>query len=128
MMEATMGFGDAIRSCFAKYATFTGRAPRSEYWYFLLFQALLGVVAAVVSMAIDSNVLSILVDLALFLPSLAVGVRRLHDIDKSGWWLLLGFIPVIGWVMLFIWACTKGSLGPNRFGPDPLPASFGALA
>jgi uncharacterized membrane protein YhaH (DUF805 family) len=123
-----MGFGEAVGSCLSKYATFTGRASRSEYWYFVLFQAVVGAVAAAISRAIDLNLVSTLVELLLFLPSLAVGIRRLHDIDKSGWWTLLGFVPFIGWIVLIIWACTKGSLGPNRFGPDPLPTPYGAPA
>jgi uncharacterized membrane protein YhaH (DUF805 family) len=94
----------------------------------VLFQAVVGVVAAAISRAIDLNLVSTLVELLLFLPSLAVGIRRLHDIDRSGWWTLLGFVPFIGWVVLIIWACTKGTLGPNRFGPDPLPAPYGAPA
>jgi uncharacterized membrane protein YhaH (DUF805 family) len=123
-----MGFGDAIRSCFAKYATFSGRAPRSEYWYFVLFQALASIVAGVVSAKVELNLITTLLELVLFLPALAVSVRRLHDIDKSGWWLLVGFVPLIGWIFIIIWACTKGSLGPNRFGPDPLPAPTWAAA
>jgi len=123
-----MGFGEAIGACLSKYATFSGRARRSEYWFFVLFQVLANIVANIVDHAIDANLLSILVDLVLILPSLAVAVRRLHDIDKSGWWLLVGLIPLVGWVFIIIWACTKGTLGPNRFGPDPLPAPFGTPA
>ncbi len=123
-----MGFGEAVSACFSKYATFIGRARRSEYWYFVLFQILVNVVANAVDHAMGSHVVSVLVDLVLFLPWLAVAVRRLHDVDKSGWWLLVGFIPVIGWLLLFIWVCTKGTLGPNRFGPDPLPAAWGMPA
>ncbi len=119
-----MGFGEAVGSCFSNYATFTGRAPRSEYWYFVLFQALANLVVGIIAARAGSNLLGGLVELALFMPALAVGVRRLHDIDRSGWWLLIGVIPLIGWVMLLIWACTKGTLGLNRFGPDPLPAAF----
>ncbi len=104
-----MGFSDAVGSCFSNYATFTGRASRSEYWYFVLFQALANLIVGIIAARAGSNLLGGLVELALFLPALAVGVRRLHDIDKSGWWLL---------------ACTKGTLGVNRFGPDPLPAAF----
>jgi len=58
--------------------------------------------------------------LATFLPSLAVGIRRLHDRDQTGWWILLGLIPVIGWIILIVWFCMRGTVGPNRFGPDPL--------
>jgi uncharacterized membrane protein YhaH (DUF805 family) len=123
-----MGFGDAVRSCFAKYITVEGRALRSEYWFFVLFQILANVVANALDLMIGSHFVSILVELGLILPAIAVAVRRLHDIDKSGWWLLIGFVPLIGWIFVFIWMCTKGSLGPNRFGPDPLPAPFGAPA
>ena len=83
------------------------------------------IVAAIFDHALDSVAIGVLVDLALLLPSLAVGVRRLHDIDKSGWWLLIVIIPIIGWVLLLVWVCTKGTLGPNRFGPDPLAAPSG---
>jgi uncharacterized membrane protein YhaH (DUF805 family) len=123
-----MGFSDAVRSCLANYATFTGRAARSEYWYFLLFQVLANAVAAMVDRSTGTHLVGGLVELLLILPSLAVAVRRLHDIDKSGWWLLIGFVPVIGWLVFIYWACTKGLLGPNRFGPDPLPAPLGAAA
>jgi uncharacterized membrane protein YhaH (DUF805 family) len=58
--------------------------------------------------------------LATFLPSLAVGIRRLHDRDQTGWWILLGLIAVIGWIILIVWFCMRGTVGPNRFGPDPL--------
>jgi uncharacterized membrane protein YhaH (DUF805 family) len=64
--------------------------------------------------------LNSLASLALLLPSLAVAVRRLHDIDRTGWWILLWFIPIIGWIILIIWHCTAGTPGPNRFGQDPL--------
>jgi uncharacterized membrane protein YhaH (DUF805 family) len=123
-----MGFRDAVRSCFAKYITVEGRALRSEYWFFVLFQILANVVANALDLMIGSHFVSILVELGLILPAIAVAVRRLHDIDKSGWWLLIGFVPLIGWIFVFIWMCTKGSLGSNRFGPDPLPAPFGAPA
>ena len=123
-----MSFSEAVGACFAKYATFAGRARRAEYWYFVLFQVLAGIVAQLVDQAVGFYAPSALVDLVLFLPWLAVAVRRLHDIDKSGWWLLVGAIPVIGWVLVLIWACTKGTLGPNRFGPDPLPAPWGMPA
>ncbi len=123
-----MGFSEAVGACLSNYATFRGRAPRSEYWYFVLFQVLANMAANMIDYATGSHLVGALTDLALILPGLAVAVRRLHDIDKSGWWLLIGLVPVIGWLFVIIWACTKGSLGPNRFGPDPLPAPFGAPA
>jgi uncharacterized membrane protein YhaH (DUF805 family) len=123
-----MGFGEAVRTCFSKYANFTGRARRSEYWYFVLFQVIVTIVANGVDYMMGTGFIGGLVDLALILPSLAVAVRRLHDIDKAGWWVLIGIIPLVGWVFLIIWTCTKGTLGPNRFGADPLPMPFGAPA
>ena len=123
-----MGFSESISACFSKYATFSGRAVRSEYWYFILFQILANAAAGAVGYALQSSVVDGLVDLLLILPALAVAVRRLHDIDKSGWWLLIGLIPLVGWVFLIVWHCTKGTLGANRFGPDPTPLVFGAPA
>jgi uncharacterized membrane protein YhaH (DUF805 family) len=104
-----MTFGESISTCFSKYATFNGRAPRSEYWWFVLFTFLVSLATGMVS-----QTLSGLFSLAVLLPSLAVGVRRLHDIDKSGWFLLLGLIPIVGWIILIVWAAQEGK-EPNRF-------------
>lgn len=116
-----MTFAEAISTCFSKYATFSGRALRSEYWWFALFNIIVSVVLNLLVQAIGPesavlNLLAIVVGLGLFLPGLAVSVRRLHDIDKSGWWLLVGLIPLIGIILMVIWFCTKGSVGENRFG------------
>ena len=101
--------GKAISACFSKYATFTGRASRSEYWFFYLFYILVYIGASILANA--SNSLIIFVPLlALYLPLLAAGVRRMHDVDKSGWFLL---IPIYNLVL----ACTEGSTVANRFGP-----------
>lgn len=104
-----MTFGESIKTCFSKYAEFSGRAARSEYWWFELFCLLVIVGAGMVN-----ETLSNLVSLALALPSLAVGARRLHDIDKSGWWQLLYLIPVIGWIVVIYWAA-QPAREPNRF-------------
>lgn len=104
-----MTFGESISTCFSKYATFDGRATRSEYWWFFLFTFLVSAALSIVSEAL-SGVFS----LGVLLPSLAVGVRRLHDIDKSGWFLLLWFIPIIGWIILIVWVIQEGK-EPNRF-------------
>ncbi len=104
-----MTFGESIQTCFSKYADFTGRATRSEYWWWALFSLLVYMGAAVVS-----EILYGLVALGLLLPSIAVGVRRLHDIDKSGWFLLVAFIPLIGWLIAIYWA-VQDSKEPNRF-------------
>ncbi len=114
-----MGFMEAVKSCFRRYVDFQGRSPRSEYWWFylsiLVFYILIIVLAAVVPLL---GILGILM-LAFIIPSIAVSIRRLHDLDKSGWWLLLGMIPVVGLILLY-WFCLKGTEGDNRFGPDPL--------
>lgn len=121
-----MGFAEAIASGFRNYVGFSGRAARSEYWYWVLFVVLLSIVTLVIDMAIfgytDSGIypLNAIATLATFLPGLAVSVRRLHDIDRTGWWLLLILIPLIGGIILIVWACLRGTVGPNRFGSDPL--------
>jgi uncharacterized membrane protein YhaH (DUF805 family) len=120
-----MDFSQAIKTCLNKYAAFSGRAQRSEYWYFFLFMVVVNVVASVLDSAIfgDIPVLYLIATLAIIVPSIAVGVRRLHDTDRSGWWLLLGFIPVVGAIVLIVFFCQPGTVGPNQFGPDPLQAS-----
>ncbi|WP_306602566.1 DUF805 domain-containing protein [Azonexus sp.] len=104
-----MTFGESISTCFSKYATFDGRATRSEYWWFALFTFLASVILGMISET-ASGVFS----LAVLLPSLAVGARRLHDTDRSGWFLLLWLLPIIGWIVLLFFA-TQESKEPNRF-------------
>lgn len=104
-----MTFGESIKTCFSKYATFEGRASRSEFWWFALFTFLASAVLGIVS-----EPLSGLFSLAVLLPSLAVGARRLHDINKSGWLLLLWLIPIIGWIILIFWAIQE-SVEPNQY-------------
>lgn len=129
-----MGFADAIRTCLGKYATFSGRASRSEYWWFYLFIVLVFAVLIILDMTIlgydpedplDYPVLFFIGLLALFLPMLSAAIRRLHDTDRSGWWYLITFIPVIGGIVLLVFLILKGTEGTNRFGPDPLGQSVG---
>jgi uncharacterized membrane protein YhaH (DUF805 family) len=121
-----MGFTDAIKTGFQKYIGFSGRAARSEYWYWALFILLLQIVAWLIDMTLFGfnttgvNPIGSIASLATFLPGLAVSIRRLHDIDRVGWWVLLALIPLIGWIVLIYWACLRGTVGANRFGPDPL--------
>jgi uncharacterized membrane protein YhaH (DUF805 family) len=117
-----MGFGQAISSGFSNYVNFSDRACRSEYWFWILFIILAEIVTSIIDYAIGVQVVTGLFGLATFLPSLAIAIRRLHDLDRTGWWVLLWFIPLIGWIILIIWFCTRGTAGPNRFGPDPLGA------
>ena len=113
-----MSFGDAIRTCFTKYATFTGRARRSEFWYFVLFGALLGIVTNIVDRGIGSMVTGSLVALALLVPRLAVGTRRLHDTGRSGWWQLLG-LTIIGIIPLIVWWAADTNQAGDKYGPSP---------
>ena len=104
---------EAVSSVMKSYARFSGRATRSEYWWFYLFW----IIAVLVTGMINEN-LAALVVLALLLPSLAVGVRRLHDIGKSGWWLLVMLIPLIGGLIL-LYFLVQPSEGDNDYGPAP---------
>jgi uncharacterized membrane protein YhaH (DUF805 family) len=121
-----MDFMTAVRTCLSKYVDFSGRARRSEYWYFALFSFLVGVVTNILDTVVGTDydgatsggLINTVVSLALFLPSLAVGVRRLHDIDKSGWWILIGIIPIVGWILIIVWFCTD-SKADNKYGPNP---------
>jgi uncharacterized membrane protein YhaH (DUF805 family) len=125
-----MGFGQAISSCLSKFFTFAGRAPRSEYWYFYLFFVLAIVVAVLIggvtsaALSDESGEYGGLVTMAavliLFFPQLSVTVRRLHDLDRSGWWWWLSFVPLVGGLVLLVWFCLKGTEGNNRSGPNPL--------
>ncbi len=121
-----MNFLKAVKTCLNKYADFSGRARRSEYWYFFLFLVIVDTVASILDSALfgDLSALYLIATLALIVPSIAAGVRRLHDTNRSGWWLLLGFIPVIGAIVLIVFFCQRGTAGPNQFGPDPLQAAI----
>ncbi len=124
-----MGFQDAIRGGFEKYLTISGRAARSEYWWWVLFIFLASVVLGLLDRALfgpEVELLGAIFGLATLLPSICVAGRRLHDRDMSAWWLLLWFIPVIGWLVLLYFYVTPGTPGPNRFGPDPLGPSAGS--
>jgi len=117
-----MGFGDAISAGFSNYVNFSGRACRSEYWYWVLFVIVGSIVAVIIDRIIGIRLIDTIFGLATIVPSIAVSVRRLHDIDRTGWWLLIDFVPLIGWIVLIVWFCTAGTAGSNRFGPDPLSA------
>lgn len=125
-----MSFTDAIRKCLSNYATFSGRAPRSEFWWFYLFLLLGNTVLGLVDSAFfgtapDGSPVSLLggiFSLAMILPTIAVGVRRLHDRDMSGWWYLLFLIPLLGTLILIFFFVQRGTVGPNRFGADPTPS------
>ena len=115
-----MGFQEAVRTVLSKYATFTGRAARPEFWWFALFSLLAHLVASFLDgLLFGQQLIDGLLALALLLPSLAVGARRLHDIGRSGWWLLISLIPVVGWLVLIYFYVQPGEPSDNQFGPRP---------
>lgn len=144
-----MNIVDAVKTCFKKYATFTGRATRSEFWFFVLFMIIVGIITSIIDyslfVTIDPSTgmpsgrppLTTVLQLATMLPYIAVAVRRLHDTDRSGWWVLLIVLPMLGqfvisalpalamvigllslvaFIIFIVFAVTKGTNGPNRFG------------
>ncbi len=127
-----MDFLTAVKTVFSNYVTVSGRAQRSQYWFWVLFSFLGGIVFGIVDRAVfhagydpathvnTAGPIGMIFSVVTLLPSICVGVRRLHDLDKSGWWMLINLIPVAGWIVFLFWACTKGTSGSNRFGPDPL--------
>ena len=108
------------------YAGFTGRARRKEYWFFILFYLIFSIVLMFVDGATGSlnantgvGLFSGIFALAMFIPSLAVGVRRLHDTDRTGWWVLINFLPLIGFLIFLVFMVLDGTPGDNRYGPSP---------
>lgn len=107
-----------------QYAEFNGRARRTEFWMFTLFNAIFAAAAGLVGQMLGTELIASLYSLALFVPSLAVAVRRLHDIGKSGWMLLVGLIPVIGWIWLIVLYIKEGDHGVNQYGVNPKEEAF----
>jgi len=127
-----VGFSEAISSFWTNYVTFRGRARRLEYWFVALFLFLATLGATILDIAIFSDalgefledsgglgVIGALLTLAVFLPSLSLLVRRLHDTNRSGWWVLIGLIPLAGAIVLFVFVLLDSDPGENRFGPSP---------
>ena len=118
-----MNFQNSIKTCFNKFAVFSGRASRSEFWFFTLFCILGGIISSIIdvmilgySMESAFSPINSIFSLVIFIPGIAVTCRRLHDVNKSGWWQLL-WITVIGGILLIIWHATEGEKQKNRFGP-----------
>ncbi len=119
-----MSFPDAVKVCLSKYVDFSGRARRSEYWWFVVFDLIVSIVASIIDAIIGTRsgsfgLIEGLAALALLLPGLAVGARRLHDVGKTGWLQLLGIIPVIGALILIFGFFIRDSEPDNAYGPSP---------
>lgn len=117
-----MDFGGAIKSGFQNYFNFKDRASRSEFWWWTLFVFLSGIAANILDGILtggDRQALAGLLNLVLLIPSISITTRRLHDVDRSGWWQLIA-LTIFGLIPLLYWECKKGSDGGNRFGSDPL--------
>ena len=127
-----MSFADAIRICLSKYIDFTGRARRSEFWWFYLFTLLVSIVASILDAilgtdydgSLSGGVINTIAGLALVLPSIAVAIRRLHDTSRVGWWILIGLVPIVGWIILIVFY-VQDSHGDNKYGPSPKPGAAG---
>ena len=122
MYQRQVTFKEAVeRALKLNYCNFSGRASRSEFWWFELFNAILGMVIGIIFCWSENamNIASGIMTLDLLLPNLGLSVRRLHDIGKSGWWIFLGFIPVIGGIILLIWWCKNSQMETNEYGPVP---------
>jgi uncharacterized membrane protein YhaH (DUF805 family) len=102
-----------------QYAVFDGRASRPEYWWFFLINTIISVVLDVVIPGATGQVLGAIYALAVLLPSIGVGIRRLHDTNRTGWWLLVSLVPLVGWIWIIVLLALAGDEGPNRYGPPP---------
>jgi uncharacterized membrane protein YhaH (DUF805 family) len=114
-----MSFGDAVRTCFSKYADGKGRAGRPEYWWFFLSYVIVYLVAAIIGGAVKATWLVWIPLLAYLVPLIAAAVRRLHDTGRSGWWYLIGLVPFVGFIILIVFLASQGNPGPNEYGPPP---------
>ena len=124
-----MTFGEAVKSGFDHYVKFDGRASRSMFWWWVLFAILVSIAANIIDAIIWAPIFSLLAAIGLFLPGLSVAIRRLHDTNRTGWWYLIGLVPLIGFIVLLIFFLEQGTPGPNEYGPPPpgTPAA-GAVA
>ncbi len=118
-----MSFSEAISSGFKNYAVFSGRATRPAFWWFYLFTLIVGIAISVIEGAMGSSgimgglgIISFIWFLGVFLPTLGLVIRRLHDADHSGWWWFIGLVPLVGVIVLIVFWATPGTQGDNRFG------------
>lgn len=115
-----MRFEESVRTCLAKYAVFGGRATRPEYWWFFLFNVLVGIAAGILDGIFSTYpVIEALATLALLVPGIAVAVRRLHDTNRPGWWYLILLIPIVGIIVMVIFLVQPSDPADNQYGPAP---------
>ena len=116
-------FEEYYISVLKKYSVFTGRSRRKEYWMFVLFHFIICTIVSILSsirgIGIIFYILLLVYCIAVILPAIAVGIRRLHDTDRSGWWLLICLVPIIGAIILIVFTVQEGTKGDNQYGPDP---------
>lgn len=124
-----MSFSEAVRTVLSKYTDFSGRARRSEYWYWSLAMFLTFFVVGMIMVTSSTlgTLLEVVLLLAVLLPSLAVTVRRLHDTGRSGWMCLISLVPLVGGLVLLVFTVSDSTPGPNRYGPAPKALGAGAL-
>lgn len=123
MYQRQVSFTEAIKMALQQnYCNFSGRSSRSEYWWYSLFTFILGFIVAIFAGILGENAgnaLTGIIYLALLLPGLGLTVRRLHDINKSGWWILINLIPLVGWIIMLVWLCKDSDPTDNQYGPVP---------
>ncbi|MBJ2187128.1 MAG: DUF805 domain-containing protein [Muribaculaceae bacterium] len=122
MYQRQATFEEAVRSALQQhYCDFSGRASRSDYWWFVLFGFILGAITGVIAGFSETlgGILNVIVGLGLLLPSLGLAVRRLHDTGRSGWWIFISLIPLVGQILLLVWLCQESQMTPNQYGPTP---------
>ena len=117
-----------------KYAVFSGRSRRKEYWYFVLFVVIVSIVLSLIDSLFGTyhresgtGLLGGIFSLAILIPSIAVSVRRLHDIDRTGWWVLISLVPLVGWIVLLVFHVQDGTPGTNRYGPNPKSTEYQSM-
>ena len=117
-----------------KYAVFSGRSRRKEYWFFILFVVIISIVLNIIDgligaydRSMGAGLLSTIFSLAILIPSIAVSVRRLHDINRTGWWVLIALVPLVGWIVLLVFHVQDSTPGTNRYGPNPKSTDYQSM-
>lgn len=105
--------------CWQHYLDWKGRARRSEFWYFALYNFIIGIVISIFGWIVGTQIFSDIYGIAICIPGICVGIRRMHDIGKNGWWILINLIPLVGWIWYIVLCCQDSQPGENQWGPNP---------